>query len=723
MKSKKGLRLLLGALGLSSAITGAAFATNNNFSDAYCELGFHAQGQANWLVDNVNALTAQDLGYTNVDAAHLIRLMDQTFNNALRHTRSLGRQRVLNITNQACHYSGPATDLGCVEFGAEQGGPTTPPFFVSEDPVCLDRCNNLQSCRNRCLSASDCQYLIGEYCDQTIGVCTNVCHSNADCKTDNEFCGTDGQCDTKTPFTQGEGILGYGGTGVRPYLVLCQSIAGNSELQNGDFDLVATHEPTHAFGADHPDNESANCVTANNNVNTSCTGWTDGCAGEMMCSDANCARGPFPQTGDQRSIRNAWNDVGTNVDYVWQRSVFTGSMPNPSSPARPTMSALGRHVSGREPRIDCVRGTTADHAQCVAVETVMTDSSHALIQPVRMTGFNTTTGAFSGIFSLNTLGFFAAMPPDIAIDANGDNAFIAFAETTNNNRVLVFRVDLNTGTVNQNTVVVDGNGNELDAILPPRIVFSHQFNDPIVFVYRSTRDTLTFERNPPTMAAIRVHFPSTGSPTFTQQDFGVLTTTTPGQGFSVTPLASDFDVDCSDDFVGGLLPHHQDQCTFAGLLRRNSDGNRIDQNYSYVFSIWGSSIFTDSDFSLNPKILVQNSVDAVARPNTTSSSPVRVVVSSGSYITVNTNTQNTIVHSYSGNEAADGVSGSTFVASNLHQSDAEQCSSTSSGGFTIPAATLHGGYSLSFCGACGGGLVSINWGFGDASYSNSELCN
>jgi hypothetical protein len=85
----------------------------------------------------------------------------------------------------------------------------------------------------------------------------------------------------------------------------------------------------------------------------------------------------------------------------------------------------------------------------------------------------------------------------------------------------------------------------------------------------------------------------------------------------------------------------------------------------------------------------------------------RLFVNNGRRIMDGTSTSNTRVSEYSGLS----VSG-TATSTSEHRSDADTCSTGSSWGYTIPAATMHGGYSIAWCQSCGatGALVSAHMG-------------
>lgn len=123
-------------------------------------------------------------------------------------------------------------------------------------------------------------------------------------------------------------------------------------------------------------------------------------------------------------------------------------------------------------------------------------------------------------------------------------------------------------------------------------------------------------------------------------------------------------------------------------------------------------------FTIDTPQTVANLIDAAWAANSTPANAVlgvaldgtgRLYVSSSVIVSEATQTTNTAVDQFQ----SDSV-GSTVLDTNSHRGDAQSCSTLTGNGESFAGASMHGGYSISWCPTCNGqqqgAIESVLWG-------------
>lgn len=474
----------------------------------------------------------------------------------------------------------------------------------------------------------------------------------------------------------------------------------------GTLEGTLTHELGHAFGLSHPDEQdnivctrNSDCATGTCNplpgttfglCSVSClnfdthntdfpsgcgngTGDSDGCGGEVMCSTLTCNAGWYLTSGDQVGLRTRFPSSPE------ERSVFLGAEALPIE-ALPTFTDTGRN-SFFPPRIDCAKGATPTN-QCAMVVTGVQSSGSFVISVVRLDGFG-AGNVFNTMSAVNSLILPAteapAHPPDIAVNADGTVAWVTFTAPGRAGEVHVLRVDLGTGDM----LDLDLN---YGAVLPPRVVFNTDLGLPVVIALRnSPGSNESFGR--PVWRLTRIAANNTVSHI---DDFW-------NDGNANTLPAGEFDVDC-ESATG------TDDCVVVS--QRFEATAPVDSMWSRRFSLTAAAVTPAASWSLGN--FRNNGIIGVA----VTSEP-RLLISAGRAVLDGTTTSNTRIVERSRFDFAS----SGAVADDINRSDAvSTCRTGSHGGLTLPAATMHGGYSWAFCPSCTTGsgvqgrLLSLHFG-------------
>lgn len=449
----------------------------------------------------------------------------------------------------------------------------------------------------------------------------------------------------------------------------------------GDFEKTLAHEFGHIYGMSHTNASpfSGTCDTGASTAN--CSGTSDGCDGETMCSRLDCASSSFFSQGDLLGLRDRFDQS------AYTRRVYIGAEIPPIE-AEPSKVASTKY-SFFEPRIDCAKNpiTSLNDNQCAMVTTSVLGSQGTRVSVIKLNGYSTTTNTFATISTVATIDFPSpgglVYAPDIAVDYTGSNAAISAVIPTAQGRVHSLMVNLNTGSVTDLTT-------SLVAAAPVRVAYHPDRDSFFLVALQKTKISGTGG--------------SFGVPTWGMAEAIGTTQQTVSMGSLDTTdgaVAAEFDVDC-------IAAIGSDTCTLVAVRLEDTNNalNETDRAWSRTFTISGGvgtpSVSPSASWIKGAERI--NSVQGLA----TRDSARRLWVSSGRGVYSNTTT-NTRIHEFSALSVANGG----LVATDVNTSDADTCASGSDNGFSLGGATMHGGYSWSFCPSCGsssGRLISLHLG-------------
>ncbi|MCC7109852.1 MAG: hypothetical protein IT382_11225 [Deltaproteobacteria bacterium] len=443
-------------------------------------------------------------------------------------------------------------------------------------------------------------------------------------------------------------------------------------LSPANLDELVAHELGHVYGLTHPSGPSdseappANCA-ALNVARAGCDGVSDECEGETMCGKLGCFASPHLAAGDMNGLRRKY----TGTTGYGERRLWWGMDPLPGVNLPALQVPAVAMTTAFPPRIDCAKSATPSGPySCVTVITRVVNGAMN-ISLVGLSGWTPTgwsTAVLVGNYPVNII-----MPPDVAMNTSGTYAWIVGVDSAWSSYAR--RVNLLDGTTS--SIIYLGSHD----VLPPRVSFYSDTGLPYIANVR-TADWLLGTDPPNDFPALEARMVSL----FSDLPFDV--------GGLQLPAANDFDFDCRR-LTGGV-----DKCVQVNLQRTDEVQTGADELWSRSFSISsGGGVVYDG-----PKVdgaYTANAVIGVAL------SDAALFVNSGRRIMDGTTTANTRVSEYS-QLSVSGAAASTST----HPSDADTCSTGSSWGYTIPAATMHGGYSIAWCQGCGatGALVSAHMG-------------
>lgn len=179
-----------------------------------------------------------------------------------------------------------------------------------------------------------------------------------------------------------------------------------------------------------------------------------------------------------------------------------------------------------------------------------------------------------------------------------------------------------------------------------------------------------------------------------------------GTFMSSHAAVTDYDFDCKSQSAGSTT------CTIVAQFAQDDSDRPIARTRSIRFSLdWlspATATLLDTDWDHG-----SHDANGVLGVALTADS---LFVSHSRPLSGGTDTANTRLLHLSGDRIS-----STLVSSITHASDAESCASTPAYGFTMPAASIHGGYSFASCPSCNPTptLESISWG---RRSDNDDFC-
>lgn len=469
---------------------------------------------------------------------------------------------------------------------------------------------------------------------------------------------------------------------------ICQDNGWDGAWEDGRWQKVITHELGHTMDLDHVDAGGAGCAGAR------CSGST--CAGELMCTSVGCLGSSFLTYGDARGIRASApaNPIYGPLNYpAYSRRLYWGSDAVSDGLQVPVRAAALSSTANTfyNPRISCSLSTSPTN-QCAAVYA----ESLSQIRIARLSS-PSAGGGWDTEVVVRTLGATASLAPDIAINPSGTVAYVVHANAAQN--IVVTRVPLDGSAT---SVVTLGTG--FRPVLPPRIDFVDGAARVLILDDRGAG----LRTLPPTFRLFAVSDGAGAPPTLgVTQVFIVpasgsavdIDSTVSGAWTDTHTIVGDYDFACRQLLDIG-------RCTIVALFTHDDPGGvRVTRPRSIRLTVDGTSTTAstvDADWAAElddaANAILGASVDSLGRLAVAWSKP----------ITSGTQTANTKVVRF----ATESVAG-TVLSESEHRGDAQTCSTMSANGESFGAASMHGGYSISYCRSCGGTdgtLESAQWG-------------
>jgi hypothetical protein len=484
---------------------------------------------------------------------------------------------------------------------------------------------------------------------------------------------------------------------------------GDGSFFSGDLESILAHELGHNLGLDHVDIGSSSIPCLNTTdcqvgetctsgscmfgANAPCRGFsepgcsnaTEACSGQLMCQRGGCG-GPGLADGDMRGLRAAYPD-GTN------RRVYQS---NEAAALGQVMVSNYLGVSSRyQPRIDCAESTVT-YTQCFAATSNL---SSVGVRRLSSFGAQNTFAINSSLTNTIALGSRILFAPDVASTPTGYGAWVTYVTSSDGGELHVARVDASAGTVLSDVAIdevsirnpglIDTFRTErLTPLVAARVFVNSDFPD-CAFVAVSHRQSLPPDpENFSTLHSLSI-FRVCGSSSL------LVTQVSPGSlqlgngAFTI----GEFDVDCA-------VQSGADTCMISSH-RLSPDS--VDSIWSRRFSISSTPniAFLGNWESGSYRANGVFGVSAVGSGPMTFISAGRSVYGSS------------LAEGNSRNLRYDSLfTVGNAAASSTPISDRQTCSSATDGTDVLPAMTMNGGYSTSWCPTCGGGrLIGLNFGY------------
>lgn len=469
---------------------------------------------------------------------------------------------------------------------------------------------------------------------------------------------TDDEAPVECGIGDAGGYVQVGGNDV----TICQE-----NLASGWLPMTLEHEITHTYHLTHandwvgdPCNDNPGCAAS------------DGCDGELMCRGV-CDNGwSYLTAADSTGLRTEYNGSTMYIDRAWNTG--GANLPNVTGFAYDSPGISG-HYAAFPPRIDCSEVATNPTNRCAVVALYQTSPTDTTLRITTLNGWTATTG-WVNTTDVNDVVVASRFPPDITLIAGGATAYVVRTNSASiTNNVQVRRVVLSTGAT---TTVSLGYATRL----PPRIA---NLPGDAVLVLGARWD------QPSRWQLHKISYNKTlgAFDTPVALDMGPLDNDTGGTDEAENNMiVSDFDFDC-----------YSGSCVLAAVLHDSDETNEA-AGYNVVqrrrFTVSGTTVTVpDPDWSRDDNGVRANAVIGVARGAS------RLYVSAGRAATSSVDASNTRVTEYDSDTAA-----APSIA-RLQRSDTAGCVNHVTPLGTIPAATQHGGTSVSVCPGCNGGAGTL----------------
>lgn len=456
------------------------------------------------------------------------------------------------------------------------------------------------------------------------------------------------------------GANGYVEPGGRD-VTICQEHVNTWRLP-----MVLEHEITHTYHLAHANDD--NPLQSLCNDDPGCA-TSDGCDGELMCR-SNCDDGwSYLTAGDSAGLRTEYNGTTDYIDRPW--STGGADLPGINNFAHDA-PGISAHYASFPPRIDCSDVASNPANACAVVTLYQTSTSR--LQISTLNGWTANSGWLIAADPYDAA-ITSRFPPDIALVASGATAYVVRTHSTSiSNNIQVRRTVLTTGATSTITL-------GYATRLPPRIV--NLPGDAVLVLGARWNQPHSWQGH-------RVSYDKmTGILSAVALDLGTLDDDSQGmQDHENNMVVSDFDVDC-----------YQGNCVLAAVLHDTNHAGD-DAGYNVVqrrrFSIAGTTVTVpDADWSRDTIGSRANAVIGVARAAS------KLYVSAGRAATSGTTTSNTLAFEYTSDTAA------AWSALQYQRSDGAGCVNHVTPLGTIPAASQHGGFSISVCPSCNGGAGTL----------------
>lgn len=494
----------------------------------------------------------------------------------------------------------------------------------------------------------------------------------------------------------------------RCWIVLCVNSIPirSSTMAMGSVRGLFTHEIGHTLGLQHvnvdvgPNQQCGNDTEA---LTPDC-GTTDGCDGELMCTQggpSSCSLNSTVRQGDTVGMRTHF---GGSSQYL-TRKEYRVAWTNADAVGPSAVSQYSGYVGAFPQRLACASASAGVNHDCAAVR-VITSSGNTSIRVMRLNAGATIGSAWS-FATAASFDFPVFQAPDIAITPDGEYAFVALSRASGGGDVWVVRVDLDTGATQSVAVRTQGvTGDALQPDLPPRITWVKAWSRPVLWVAaRSDGGLNAFPIDNPLATMTpgdNLRFGDTYPETPGSTDPGSLLGDSTTGLLEQTGLRAEFDVDCGRyTYVGGQYPwltYYHDTCVvvaprLSSLQSQGYDGQL--QSRAIQFRYYPNPLFGAPNAKTIPAASWStgatanlNGVLGVALSNT------RILVAASTLVYTASQTTNTALLMHSGDSV------SSLLDSELVKSDAETCGSATYWGYAVGGMTMHGGYPLAYCASC-----------------------
>ncbi|MBI1946321.1 MAG: hypothetical protein HYS27_11520 [Deltaproteobacteria bacterium] len=457
------------------------------------------------------------------------------------------------------------------------------------------------------------------------------------------------------------GAAGYVEPGGRDVTICEENVGG------GNLPMVLEHEMTHTYHLWHANDDNITKPLCNDDPNCA---TSDGCDGELMCRGACDGGWSYLTAGDSAGLRTEYNGTTGYFDRPW--STGGAYLPDMTGFGHDS-PGISAHYASFPPRIDCSDVASNPTNACAAVTLYQT--SVARLQISTLNGWTATSGWLYAGDPYDTAAT-SRFPPDIALVSSGANAYVVRTHSTSiTNNIQVRRTVLSTGAT---TTVTLG----YPTRLPPRVanlpgdavlVLGVAWDQPL----RWQLHKVTWNK---TLGALDVVALNMGS---LDNDFGA------NDDVDNNLIISDFDFDC-----------YNGDCVLAAVLHDVDRTPPDAAGYNVVqrrrFSVSGTTVTVpDANWIREASGVRANAVIGVARSSS------RLYVSAGRAATAPGDANNTRVAEFLTDTST------TPSATAPLRSDGAGCDNHVTPLGTIPAATQHGGFSISVCASCNGGAGTL----------------